>query len=71
MHIHSINTDGGTEMAKKGASQSGSGAARSRGKDQAMAAHLPPAPKAWRSKPDTWPYHNNLGARSRRGKKFD
>lgn len=53
-------------MAKKGATNSGGGAGRQRAKDQAMAANLGPSPSSWRSKPETWPYHNNLGARTRR-----
>lgn len=55
-------------MSKKGAQSSGGGATRQKAKDQAMAAHLPPAPKAWRQHPEQWPYHNNLGARKRRRK---
>ena len=50
-------------MAKKGAKQSGGSAARQRGKDQEMAAHLPPSPATWRKKPAEWPYHNNLGTK--------
>lgn len=53
-------------MAKKGATQSGGGAGRQRTKDQAMAAHLPPAPAVWRHKPENWPYHNNLGTKNRK-----
>lgn len=47
-------------MSKKGAMSSGSGAGRSRAKDQEMAKYLPPAPDR-RGKPTEWPYHNNLG----------
>ena len=48
-------------MAKKGATQSGGSAGRSKVKDQAMAAQLPPAPSIWRARSWEWPYHNNLG----------
>jgi len=52
-------------VAKKGAHSSGGGAARSRAKDQAMAAQLPPAPDSWRRNAWDWPYHNNLGTNHR------
>jgi hypothetical protein len=55
-------------MAKKGARSSGGGAGRSRAKNQAMAATLPPSPASWRARPYEWPYHNNLGAKNRRRK---
>ncbi len=54
-------------MSKKGATQSGGTAGRKRAKDQAMAAILPPSPFSWRARPQDWPYHGNLGARTRRG----
>lgn len=50
-------------MAKKGATRSGGSAARQRGKDQEMAARLPPSPVTWRRNAWDWPYHNNLGTR--------
>jgi hypothetical protein len=55
-------------MAKKGATNSGGGAGRQRAKDQSMASNLPPSPATWNSRPEHWPYHNNLGARNRRKK---
>lgn len=53
-------------MAKKGATQSQSTKSNTRGKDQAMAAHLPPSPVSWRKHPENWPYHNNLGTTHQR-----
>lgn len=53
-------------MSKKGATNSGSTAGRKRAKDQEMAAQLGPSPKAWRSRPEAWPYHNNLGTNHRK-----
>lgn len=32
-----------------------------RQRDSENAKRLPPSPNAWRNKPQTWPYHNNLG----------
>lgn len=48
-------------MSKKGATNSGGTAARKKTKDGAMASRLGPAPASWRSHPENFPYHNNMG----------
>lgn len=53
-------------MAKKGAQQSGGTKTSKRGKDQAMAAHLPPSPVTWNRTPHLPPYHANKGVTHQR-----
>lgn len=48
-------------MSKKGASQSGGGAGRTRAKDQARVAYLPETPRTWNPRPWEFPYHSNMG----------
>lgn len=53
-------------MSKKGATNSGGTAGRKKTADSAMASRLGPAPKSWRSHPEHFPYHNNMGVSHRR-----
>ena len=43
--------------------------ANKREKDAKMARMLAPSPVSHRHKPETWPYHNNLGTTHKREKK--
>lgn len=56
-------------MAKKGATQSGGTKGRLREKNASMVKYLPPAPQSHRHKPETFPYHNNLGTDHGKNKK--